>query len=684
MLSARKAVVFLLIIVVMLCAGCGQQGGGSTAGSVSESPSVQVSESPSAGRIFADDVGPNGEVSQQVALDAFATFVGPIPGGDPVQPGTAEPTSGTTAIRWLGRWWPQLTAEQREAANAALSAPTQLTQDKHREDLQSFVDQVAQDLRERYRNEFFLLPTTVHVPIGPTEGKWAAVFPGGPNGEPLLEGRADTCILSFTGDAVRLFQTMRDSGAEESSRNTALVMLQSITAHELMHCHQLRTAGTAERWFGLPDWVAEGSAEWLGYLYAAPDRKIPDEVDWWDIFFLLPANNLFSRENDAVGFWAHREAPWQVLRAATGMDWENGTSMERNNYRVLAAAQAEYNGTGVSRWAMSYLRRPALGPAWEFHAPGLGADRPPDAKTFTLGAGTSHELKSRPLAFGYADLHLEDDVEVVRLEPHAEGAVHWGAEANGPDDLFKEETGTKLFCVDPEACQCPEGTEETEAFVPLEERNFSELTVSFFGIHPSDMTNAGALNPRVIASAYKWADVMSDACRDRPVDYDVSVCESYFPDDALAATVPRDPPKHVIRETADAVQMPDAQGNPGATYIMCVVEVAGGTSGGELWYDWSVMYGVLIAVRGPESEQNFRGRWDAIAKDEQCTNVELDRGIVACVGTTRPGSQSILSEYSPNLFIEVVTYWTELDMSTDTAQRAGANLMVHATRQFGL
>lgn len=668
-LFARTAVVAALVGAMALFAGCNAP--------VDEDPDAEIGSS--AWQVLAERVGPDGEVSLQLALDAFATLVGPIPGGEPVRSPAVGTASGTAAIRWLGRWWPELTEKQREAAGTSLGAPTDPAKGEVRDDLQAFVDAVLAEFRERHA-EFDPLPATVHVPMGPRPGNpsWAFVSPGDRDGDPLVSGRPETCRLSFTGAGVGLFEATRDPEEDESSRATALVTLRSITAHELMHCHQMRLAGDATRWTNSPPWIAEGSAEWGGYLFAAPDREIPAGLDAWADFFMLPGTSLLNRKYDAVGFWSHLTAPWQILSIAMALDWENLANKRRNNFRVIAEAQAEYSRTGMPRWAMSFLRRPTLGPKWEFDAPGIGTVGPPEAEAVVLGAGTSHELVSPPLAFGYADLGLEDGVEVVRLEPHAEGAVHWGVDAGGPDDLFAEETGTMWFCVAPGACECPDGT---AAVTAVADRDFSEFTVSFFGIHPADIASTSPLRPRVMVSSSALDDVAGELCRDRPAEIDISVCEAYFPDEVLTGTVPSAEPKHVVRGEVLSEQAADTGGNPGATVIFCFWDVVGGSHPDEPFFDWLIHYTFVIHVRGPEPEQDFRRRWDLLAEDSSCSNVELDQSTVACAGTGSTGP-TVMSAFDPNLFLLVET--SRLDLPEDTVRRAAGQLMLHAIHQFGL
>lgn len=60
-----------------------------------------------------DRIGPDGEVSFEIALEAFSIAVGPLPGVPKPQGSTTIVASRTGAIRWLGGYRSRLTDEQR-------------------------------------------------------------------------------------------------------------------------------------------------------------------------------------------------------------------------------------------------------------------------------------------------------------------------------------------------------------------------------------------------------------------------------------------------------------------------------------------------------------------------------------------------------------------------------------------
>lgn len=69
------------------------------------------------------EVGPDGTVSKQTALQTFSDVIGPLPGvtAGPVPAGGV--LDGTFAINWAPQYWDQLTAAQRVAIKKYLPEP---------------------------------------------------------------------------------------------------------------------------------------------------------------------------------------------------------------------------------------------------------------------------------------------------------------------------------------------------------------------------------------------------------------------------------------------------------------------------------------------------------------------------------------------------------------------------------
>jgi hypothetical protein len=143
---------------------------------------------------------------------------------------------------------------------------------------------------------------------------------------------------------------------------------------------------------------------------------------------------LFDRTYDAIGFWAYAEHPWRLLNEASSLAWESGSGNTTRLSRQLLATVREEQG--LAPWAMSYLQRPTLGAEWFTVGPGLGDEHPPPAEAVTLYAGSTEPIDGAVRGFTYRDLQFESDVEVLKIEPRADGALHWGHSDDGPDGTF--------------------------------------------------------------------------------------------------------------------------------------------------------------------------------------------------------------------------------------------------------
>ena len=74
------------------------------------------------------EIGPNGEVTKEMALEAFSLAIAPLPGvtvPTGAAPTDAEREDGTFAVDWLLPYMNQLTPDQAAAVNAALAPDPQ-------------------------------------------------------------------------------------------------------------------------------------------------------------------------------------------------------------------------------------------------------------------------------------------------------------------------------------------------------------------------------------------------------------------------------------------------------------------------------------------------------------------------------------------------------------------------------
>ena len=120
--------------------------------------------------------------------------------------------------------------------------------------------------------------------------------------------------------------------------------------------------------------------------------------------------------------------------------------------------------------------------------------------------------------------------------PRASGALHWGLEDDGPDDVF---TGAvdgqvaRYYCLRDDGCPCPtgmhrvEGRDVLDAAVPA-------ATLTFFGDYEGAES---APDPQVEVAALSMAEAAPELCTD-DIHIEFTVCETWASHEELLATVP--------------------------------------------------------------------------------------------------------------------------------------------------
>jgi len=268
-----------------------------------------------------------GYLPKEAALQLFAVQYGPIP-GVAIPTGPPGPSvSGTLAARNVLRVFDELSAEQQVAIREALdlgaddvsggpgrARATGWRFDPAVEPYQASVDAVLPALARAFGR--LDLPVQVTV---------ATERPG--STAPQV---ADTTTV---GGACRIRVFPARFPAPRGPSNTLI--------HELFHCYQLAWNGARS-----PDWVLEGTAEWVGATIGA-EQGISDDVDaagnlrnW----YTTPRTPLFRRAYDALGFF--------VLAQQMGVD-------VRSRLRDVVVA-----GTSAGAYAAVGMNGPGFGGPW--------------------------------------------------------------------------------------------------------------------------------------------------------------------------------------------------------------------------------------------------------------------------------------------------------------------------------
>lgn len=314
-----------------------------------------------------DRTGDDGEITVDMAVDAFSLAVAPLPGAS-VEPDASDPPihDATLAVSWALRHFDELTPDQQAAVGRALSpaegragfragaAPKigcygQVVATGDSPDagpIRQVADGLITELEGRLAGAITLVaPTYIlldHRDLGlGTAYTWAD--PGDCD-----ENAMATCTIHLSAKA-------------EASDPTTL---RGILAHELMHCFQFQYLGVAA--YEMPDWILEGAPAWVGEDIAG---GTPISTPWWTKYLTTPERSLYSRSYDAIGFYAHLDEigidPWTRFTAIY-----DGFSFEP----AWEAAGAS-SGSFLESWPSSTLRRTDIGRAWDATGPGITIDR---------------------------------------------------------------------------------------------------------------------------------------------------------------------------------------------------------------------------------------------------------------------------------------------------------------------
>jgi hypothetical protein len=392
-------------------------------------------------------VGADGSVSKDLALQAFSTAIAPLP-GVPTAPGGPpqdfERADGSFAIDWLMPYIDQLTPEQRAAVDAALkpSATARLVEPARpiadvggglgppvaaNDPAQPYLDAINYALTEIPKPN--RLDRTLSAKVrfdfassAPADAPTALAysFRGTSNGAADCEIRA----------------TPRIVGAADQRIKTTM-------AHEVFHCFQFEVwpGGTAN------DWVIEGQAEWAGEDLAGPG---PDGLEWWTIYLDTPNYSLFKRDYDAVGFYEHLLEvginPWAIF--------DDMLRNQSDNAAAFTAAHADSDAF-LSTWASSYRRTDPLPPTWYAYGPWSTLEHT-DPDRLHIANGQQPPI-SAPAATNTLYLVLSTaDITEVSVDG---GNVRMLTGGSDVPDVQQIDLCTKGPTTD--ACNCPEGFDYT-------------------------------------------------------------------------------------------------------------------------------------------------------------------------------------------------------------------------------
>jgi hypothetical protein len=362
---------------------------------------------------------------REAGLDLFASVFGPVPGAD-VDRFAVRPGDGTLAIRAVLRHWEALTDEQHAAIRAHLGyAPTQgLMGPRSPEVPQPLLDRVTDARTTIAAHVGTDIPYPIAVEIGDTGDDlgWAIAERAG---QPIESGAVDNCRVVFP------------------SVNPS----QTTVAHEVFHCFQHHLT-SVETVVNGPDWIFEGSAEWVGSRIGGADSANVRNFDAW----VTTSQGLFSLDYAAAGFF------WTI--ESMGVDpWTVMTSIMSNVGEQAVIATGLEPQQVLTRMATFSARRAVGSPlgvsdVWDFATPGV-----PDRSGRSEGTVTPAVPYHLFMDLGqYAKLPpavldlVGGDMVTVRVQSGV-GAL----EFEGGDLITWTELFEDVFCIRVEGCSCGVG-----------------------------------------------------------------------------------------------------------------------------------------------------------------------------------------------------------------------------------
>jgi hypothetical protein len=217
-------------------------------------------------------------------------------------------------------------------------------------------------------------------------------------------------------------------------------------AHEVAHCAQHAFVTSQNEAATVPEWVAEGSAEWLGAaaieetVYPLRSSRI-SWVGWMN----GPEAGLFTRAYSAVGFYAMiaqaQVDAWErirsILQAASG-----------GSQPAYTAAIAGLPDVFHARWGPGLIGKPEIGPEWDYDGPAIPAG---DPERVIVGNGDRRAFTTEPRASAAAQLVVRADVVTVQAPKDIRGLLYTNG---GQRKLAKG-----AFCARDGGCRCRSNTD---------------------------------------------------------------------------------------------------------------------------------------------------------------------------------------------------------------------------------
>jgi hypothetical protein len=435
-------------------------------------------------------LGPQGEVSPEMALQAFALAIAPLPGVTPPA-GAPGQLDADAAVAWVSEIWDQLSPAQQTAITDALafmpdpygsprtpaaSAPSLTLALWHPAAVAAEPD-CGLFLADPAADPAGASSTTISPAVQPYVDMVKAAY-SAIAGHLRRQSMSKLAVCLIAGERLSANALARPFDAEHTQRGlpvSCAIYLNADTIDAIAQAGQLGFVMASETFacfavtadatetiasFGarvIPPWVSGGASTWAAATVAIELFGGVGDVlsEPWAGYLTEPDRSLFQRANSAIGFFAqvdqNQPKAWNVLD------------------EMLTAADslsAFYAATGrrqsfIDLWAAGYFRDASRGPDWDIVGPSIPGDTA-EAGSIEVANGESQDMAAPVFAVATADLSTSADVTVLtgnHLRVH-----------DGNQDLTN--VRNQAYCTrgGAGACACPKGS-PGDALPPLPSLN---------------------------------------------------------------------------------------------------------------------------------------------------------------------------------------------------------------------
>lgn len=469
-----SAVAVLCVVVLMMVRSRSRSGPEGRQAVDTKQPRAATTATPvappavPAQRQLVADILHNG-VTPDRAKMLFSMVVGPLPGVTVPADGR-DPTDydGTLAVSYLYRVWDSLTPEQQKAAAMLIAGPANVRASSENATRPTSAGRAPMLVPASY--VFFTPDTPAYdykTLASNADGTLAAflgVAPvqydvgvnyGTPEGTEYAHTWSWTLgnVLGWDKGCHLVFWNQKFQGLDENDA-------EAVVTHEMFHCYQQRTAGTAVAYSTVDPWIGEGEPTWVmsTVVPAAVNTSIFEGK--WNLYVFGPKTDYADRSYDAIGVFGHlsdvagNDAVWPKLlpMVSAGVNKDDDAA-----FKLLIQGNALQYYTS---WGSSYFEAPG-NTQWAMLSPGSPPTSGPAPTSISVEAGTEEALSPvGPYQSGLFQLTGGADIVAVALFT-GYGRLH---DQGFAVDTALDNSAPLKLCLKQGGCTCPDGSPGASQF----------------------------------------------------------------------------------------------------------------------------------------------------------------------------------------------------------------------------